>query len=112
MALARPVRDIGLTLVIGTAGAAIARAVQLPGGPMVGALIAAGAARVLGAPVEQPPPWLRNAGRTVLGLTIDLRGYRSGMRTPMRDLTPGRADVAGICCMGLLVAGYLAALIA
>ncbi len=49
---------------------------------------------------------------TVLGLTIDLRGYRSGMRTPMRDLTPGRADVAGICCMGLLVAGYLAVLVA
>ncbi|MCK9306314.1 MAG: energy-coupling factor transporter transmembrane protein EcfT [Methanoculleus sp.] len=48
---------------------------------------------------------------TVLGLTIDLRGYRSGRRTPMRDLTPGRADVAGICCMGLVVAGYLAVLV-
>ena len=48
---------------------------------------------------------------TVLGLTIDLRGYRSGRRTPMRDLAPGRADVAGICCMGLLVAGYLAVLV-
>jgi len=48
---------------------------------------------------------------TVLGLTIDLRGYRSGRRTPMRDLSPGRADVAGICCMGLLVAGYLAVLV-
>jgi len=45
---------------------------------------------------------------TVLGLTIDLRGYRSGRRTPMRDLAPGRADVAGICRMGLLIAGYLA----
>ncbi|GLI46011.1 energy-coupling factor transporter transmembrane component T family protein [Methanoculleus bourgensis] len=48
---------------------------------------------------------------TILGLTIDLRGYRSGMRTPMRDLSPGRADIAGICCMGLLVAGYLALLL-
>jgi energy-coupling factor transport system permease protein len=48
---------------------------------------------------------------TVLGLTIDLRGYRSGRRTPMRDLAPGRADVAGICCMGLLVAGYFAVLL-
>lgn len=48
---------------------------------------------------------------TVLGLTIDLRGYRSGRRTPMHDLSPGRADVAGICCMGLLVAGYLAVLL-
>ncbi|KLK89237.1 cobalt transporter [Methanoculleus sediminis] len=48
---------------------------------------------------------------TILGLTIDLRGYRSGRRTPMRDLSPGRADVAGICCMGLLVAGYLAVLV-
>jgi len=26
----------------------------------------------------------------------------------MRDLAPGRADVAGICRMGLLIAGYLA----
>ncbi len=48
---------------------------------------------------------------TVLGLTIDLRGYRSGARTPMRDVAPGRADVAGICCMSLLVAGYLAVLV-
>ncbi|MCK9297755.1 energy-coupling factor transporter transmembrane protein EcfT [Methanoculleus sp. YWC-01] len=48
---------------------------------------------------------------TVLGLTIDLRGYRSGRRTPMRDLSPSRTDVAGICCMGLLVAGYFAVLL-
>ena len=48
---------------------------------------------------------------TVLGLTIDLRGYRSGRRTPMRDLAPGRADIAGIFCMGLMVAGYLAVLV-
>ncbi len=48
---------------------------------------------------------------TILGLTIDLRGYRSGARTPMRDVAPGRADVAGICCMGVVVAGYLAVLL-
>ena len=48
---------------------------------------------------------------TVLGLTIDLRGYRSGRRTPMRNLAPGRIDVARICCMGVVVAGYLAALV-
>ena len=48
---------------------------------------------------------------TVLGLTIDLRGYRSGRRTPMRALSVGRADVAGICCMGVVVAGYLAVLL-
>lgn len=48
---------------------------------------------------------------TVLGLTIDLRGYRSGKRTPMRELSPGRADYAGICCMGAAAVGYLAVLI-
>jgi len=48
---------------------------------------------------------------TVLGLTIDLRGYRSGRRTPMRNLSPGRADVACICCMALATAGYLAVLL-
>jgi energy-coupling factor transport system permease protein len=48
---------------------------------------------------------------TVLGLTIDLRGYRSGKRTPMRELSPGRADYAGICCVGVAVVGYLAGLI-
>jgi energy-coupling factor transport system permease protein len=47
----------------------------------------------------------------VLGLTIDLRGYRSGTRTPMRDLAPGRADIGVVCCMGLLVAGYLVLLL-
>lgn len=48
---------------------------------------------------------------TVLGLTIDLRGYRSGTRTPIRDLTLRGADLTCICCTGLLVAGYLALLI-
>ena len=48
---------------------------------------------------------------TILGLTIDLRGYRSGRPTPMCGPCPGRADLAGFCCMGLLAAGYLVALI-
>ncbi|MCK8517995.1 energy-coupling factor transporter transmembrane component T family protein [Methanoculleus sp. 7T] len=48
---------------------------------------------------------------TVLGLTIDLRGYRSGTRTPLRDLAVGRTDLACISCMGLLFAGYLALLV-
>ena len=47
----------------------------------------------------------------VLGLTIDLRGYRSGRRTPMCDLSLARADAAGICCMGLFAAGYLTVLL-
>ena len=51
------------------------------------------------------------AKATILGLTIDLRGYRSGTRTPMRDLAPGMADIAGICCMGFVVAGYLTLLL-
>ncbi|KAF5034066.1 hypothetical protein DSECCO2_600060 [anaerobic digester metagenome] len=38
------------------------------------------------------------------------RERRSGTRTLVRDLAPGRADAAEICGMGLLIAGYLAAL--
>lgn len=107
MVLARPVRDIGLTLVIGTAGAAIARAVQLPGGPMVGALIAAGAARVLGAPVEQPPPWLRNAGRTVLGLTIGITVTAETVRVVAGSLLPVAIMVLFMLALGFGTAWVL-----
>lgn len=50
-------------------------------------------------------------GRTmILGLTIDLRGYRSGNRMPMRNFVLGKVDIVSICCVVLLVVGYLALL--
>ncbi|MDN7025262.1 energy-coupling factor transporter transmembrane protein EcfT [Methanoculleus sp. FWC-SCC1] len=44
----------------------------------------------------------------VLGLTIDLRGYRNGMRTSMRDLGFGTADGVGFALMGVCTAGFVA----
>lgn len=44
---------------------------------------------------------------TILGLTIDLRGYRNGHRTPMRDLPLRRMDGAGFACMGAFAVVYL-----
>ncbi len=44
----------------------------------------------------------------VLGLTIDLRGYRNGTRTSMRDVGFGMADGAGFALMALCTAGFVA----
>jgi energy-coupling factor transport system permease protein len=44
----------------------------------------------------------------VLGLTIDLRGYRNGTRTSMRDVGFGLADGAGFALMALCTAGFVA----
>lgn len=44
----------------------------------------------------------------VLGLTIDLRGYRNGTRTPLREVGFGAADGIGFALMALCAAGFVA----
>ncbi len=107
MRLSRSVCYMGLTLAIGAAGALAASAVHLPGGPMVGALIAAGGARVLGAPLEQPPPWLRTSARIVLGLTIGATVTSETLRVVAASLVPVAIMVVFMLVLGLVTAWAL-----
>ena len=92
---------------IGAMGGLLARAVHLPGGPMVGALIAAGGARVLGAPLEQPPPWLRTSGRIVLGLTIGITVTAETLRIVAGSLVPVAVMVVFMLVLGFATAWTL-----
>jgi energy-coupling factor transport system permease protein len=44
---------------------------------------------------------------TVLGLTIDMRGYRTGKRTHVRESTLQRRDYGVLLAMGLASCGYI-----
>jgi uncharacterized protein len=110
MRVSRTAYHVGLTLGIGAMGALLARAVHLPGGPMVGALIAAGGARVLGTPLEQPPPWLRTSGRTVLGLTIGITVTAETLRIVAGSLVPVAVMVVFMLALGFATAWTLARL--
>lgn len=104
MHLSRGTYQIGLTIALGALGGLVARAVSLPGGAMVGSLLAAGGARVLGAPLGQPPPWLRTSARTVLGLTIGITVTVETLRIVAASLAP-----VAIMVLFMLVLGFVTA---
>jgi len=47
------------------------------------------------------------AKANVLGLTIDLRGYRAGKRTAFREPVMRSIDILGICCLAVLCGGFI-----
>lgn len=107
MRVSRATGYMGLTLAIGAAGALLANAVHLPGGPMVGALIAVGGARVLGAPLVPPPAWLRTSGRIVLGITIGATVTSDTLRVVATSLAPVAIMVVFMLVLGLVTAWAL-----
>lgn len=74
---------------------------------MVGALIAAGGARVLGAPLRQPPSWLRSSARTVLGLTIGITVTAETLRIVAESLVPVAIMVVFMLLLGFATASVL-----
>lgn len=62
--------ELALTLLIGALGVALARRYSIPGGALTGALAATALGRLFGAPLCEPPKWLRSLARIFLGLTI------------------------------------------
>lgn len=74
---------------------------------MVGALIVAGGARVLGAPMEQPPSWLRSSARIVLGLTIGVTVTSETLRVVAESLVPVAIMVVFMVVLGFATAWAL-----
>lgn len=97
-------RRVGLTLIIGGLGVLLARHLQLPGGPIVGAIVLTGAANLLGAPLDEPPGWLRSAGRVVLGLTIGATVTSDTLQAIGRAQLPVTVMIVMMISLGFLVA--------
>lgn len=95
---------VGLTLLVSAGGALLARHYGLPGGVLIGALVAAAVARLLGAPLDEPPEWLRIAGRIVLGLTIGATVTPSTLQSVARAMLPVTLLLLVMVVLGLLTA--------
>lgn len=95
---------VGLALLVSAGGALLARHYGLPGGALIGALLAAAAARLLGAPLEEPPEWLRTTGRIVLGLTIGATVTPGTLQSVARAMLPVTILLLVMVVLGLLTA--------
>lgn len=93
-----------LGLAIGLASSFGARAIGFPGGAITGALVGTGVARLLNAPLEEPPKWLRSAARALLGLTIGATVTAETVQVVARALGPVAVMILVIMALGLLAA--------
>ena len=92
---------MGLTLLIGAVGAAVARAVSFPGGVFTGAMLVTAAAGLLNAPLQNPPGWLRSSARIVLGLTVGATVTAETVSVVADALLPVAIMVVCMVLMGL-----------
>ncbi|MGQ9555451.1 MAG: AbrB family transcriptional regulator [Anaerolineae bacterium] len=93
-----------LALLVGGAGGLAARWVGLPGGALVGAILAAGAASLLTRWLREPPSWLRSVARIVLGLTIGVSISTETLAQVARALPAVALMVAAMIAFGVLLA--------
>ncbi len=95
---------LALTLLLGGLGAALAQRYHLPGGMIIGAMAITGAASLLGAPLVNPPSWMRRVARIVLGLTIGATVTLATLRTVAAAMGPVLLIIVAMVGAGLLVA--------
>lgn len=95
---------VGVTVLAAVVGAALARAVQLPAGSLLGPLLVAGALALAG-PADGlvVPGALQEIAFAVIGLQVGLRFTPEAVRTAGRLLLPTLAAIAAIllACAGL-----------
>ena len=97
-------RSVLLALLLGAIGAALGRALRIPGGAFTGALFLTAAGRLLEWPVAESPRWLRSAARTVLGITVGATVTAETIREVGRALGPVVILVLAMIGLGILVA--------
>jgi membrane AbrB-like protein len=94
--------DWVLTLAVAGGGAAVARALRVPAGMLLGPMIVAGVLTLSGAETGlSVPPVLREAAFAVIGLQVGLRFTVATVRQVGRLLVP-----VLVCIVGLLVACF------
>lgn len=94
--------QVALGLAAGAAGMVAADRLSLPGGMLIGAILAPAIARVAGAPVDGPPPWLKTLGRTVLGVIIGAAVTGQTLATGARAAGPIAIVIAAMTGLGLV----------
>jgi membrane AbrB-like protein len=85
-------------------GMALAKWLHIPGGAIIGAMILTAIARLLNAPLDEPPSWLRTVARIVLGLTIGATVTTETIQAVARALLPVSVMVVAMMALGLVVA--------
>ena len=98
------VPQVGLTLALGMAGMLFARWARLPGGLLIGAMLFSATARLLNAPMAEPPNCLKIASRTILGLTIGARVTPNTLSAIAEALLPMTLMIVAIVCLGIVIA--------
>ncbi len=96
-----------LALALGAIGAVLARRLNIPGGAFTGAVVVTAVARLLNAPLAEPPARLRSAARIALGLTIGATITSQTLQAVGRALLPVAVMVSAMIVLGLLVAWAL-----
>lgn len=95
---------VGVALGVAAAGMALARWLHIPGGAIIGAMVLTATARLLNAPAEEPPSWLRTVARIILGLTIGATVTPDTIHAVTRALLPVSVMVVAMMALGLIVA--------
>jgi len=97
-------RAVLLALFLGAIGAALGRALRIPGGAFTGALFLTAIGRLLQWPVAESPRWLRSAARTVLGITVGATVTAETIREVGRAFGPVVIMVLTMIALGIAAA--------
>lgn len=94
-----------ITLLFGVAGGLLARRIRLPGGPILGAMLAAGAAHVVLEGLDPLGPAFRIGAQLLIGAVIGTSLTRSPLRA-LRELGFAVVVVLGVLIVAALAAGF------
>lgn len=94
-------RRLALTLAMGAVGVLLSRLVYIPGGAFTAAMAVTALARLLGAPLAEPPRSLRHGARVVLGLTVGATVTAATLATVARALLPVALMVVSMVLLSL-----------
>lgn len=89
--------SMAVTLLAGVSGGWIAYWAGVPGGALVGSMVAVGALRLLGAPVREVSSGMRRSAQVVIGVML-------GVSFNWRDLLLGEVLLPALALSGLLLA--------
>ncbi|MHB1295752.1 MAG: AbrB family transcriptional regulator [Anaerolineae bacterium] len=101
---------VGLALLVGGVGLIVVRALKVPGGAFMGAMLATACLRLAEAPLDEPPAWLRSLMRILIGLTIGATVTQDTLRVVLGALLPVVVVIVAMVAIGVGVAWVISRL--